>query len=246
MTFPRKWLLLAALPCALASLLACGRQRGAVDGNADADAAAGDQVVLPKPAASGGSVTGMPAKPGPNPVGEALLEGDGQAGDDVAQADVDDDEDVDADAQADGQEDAGVDAGSGNGSAGPAGPEPSVQDAVAVIADYYAAIQRHDYAHAWALWSDGGRSSGQTLQQFEDGFANTDAVSVQAGTPGRMDAAAGSRYLEIPVTVTATQRDGTTRRYAGSYTLRRAVVDGASADQRAWRIGSASLRPLSP
>ena len=64
---------------------------------------------------------------------------------------------------------------------------------------------------------------------------------VQPGTPGRLDAAAGSRYVEVPVTVEAAQRDGSVRRYAGSYTLRRAVVDGATAEQRAWRIASANL-----
>ena len=31
------------------------------------------------------------------------------------------------------------------------------------------------------------------------------------------------------------------QRFRGRYVLQRTVVDGASADQRAWRIGSASL-----
>jgi len=30
----------------------------------------------------------------------------------------------------------------------------------------------------------------------------------------------------------------------GAYTLRRAVVDGAGAEQRAWRIASADLREV--
>jgi len=46
----------------------------------------------------------------------------------------------------------------------------------------------------------------------------------------------------VPVTLDATQRDGSTHHYAGSFTLRRAVVDGATDEQRAWRIASASLR----
>ena len=72
------------------------------------------------------------------------------------------------------------------------------------------------------------------------------SVSAEVGEPGRVDAAAGSRYIEIPVSITATRRDGSVHRYAGAYTLRRAVVDGASADQRAWRIASADLREVRP
>ena len=59
-----------------------------------------------------------------------------------------------------------------------------------------------------------------------------------------MEGAAGSRYVEIPVAVTARHEDGSLRRYAGSYTLRRAVVDGAGAEQRAWRIASAALQEV--
>ncbi|HZV23818.1 MAG TPA: hypothetical protein VFF93_08620 [Luteimonas sp.] len=217
-------------------LCACGHKSAGTD-TADADATGTSaDVALPKPEATGHAVTGMPATPGPRPVGSALVapaesttatEADAVAGD-VA---------VDAGNAAVG------DSGTAPDAAGvpAATAEPGVQDAVAVIRDYYAAIEQHDYAHAWSLWSDGGRSSGQTAQQFADGFASTAHVVVQPGAPGRLDAAAGSRYIEVPVTVEAAQRDGSVRRYAGSYTLRRAVVDGATAEQRAWRIASANL-----
>ena len=217
-------------------LCACGHQSAGAD-TADAGATATPaDVALPRPEATGRAVTGMPATPGPRPVGPALVappeatstsEADAVAGD-VA---------VDADNTPVGE------SGTAPGAAGvaPASAEPGVQDAAAVIRDYYAAIEQHDYAHAWSLWSDGGRSSGQTAQQFADGFANTAHVVVQTGAPGRLDAAAGSRYIEVPVTIDAAQRDGSVRRYAGSYTLRRAVVDGATAEQRAWRIASANL-----
>jgi hypothetical protein len=119
--------------------------------------------------------------------------------------------------------------------------EPTPQDAVAVVRDYYSSIDAHDYAHAYVLWSDGGRSSGKTARQFADGFTDTTSVSVQIEPPGRVDAAAGSRYIKVPVTITATQRDGSAKRYVGTYTLRRAVVDGATAEQRAWRIASADI-----
>ena len=124
--------------------------------------------------------------------------------------------------------------------------EPTPADAVAVIRDYYRAIDGLDYAHAWSLWSDGGRSSGQSPQQFADGFANTAHVTVQTGPPGDMEGAAGSRFIQVPVTIVAEMRDGATQQYTGTYTLRRAAVDGATPEQRAWRIASASLRATSP
>jgi hypothetical protein len=217
-------------------LCGCGHKPAGTD-TADAGATgAPADVALPKPEATGRAVTGMPATPGPRPIGPALVappEATSTAEADVVAGDVA----VDADNTTVGESStatvaAGVPAANG---------EPGVQDAVAVIRDYYAAIEQHDYAHAWNLWSDGGRSSGQTAQQFADGFANTAHVVVQTGAPGRLDAAAGSRYIEVPVTIEAAQRDGSVRRYAGSYTLRRAVVDGATAEQRAWRIASANL-----
>ena len=115
-----------------------------------------------------------------------------------------------------------------------------------MIHDYYSAINQDDFAHAWALWADRGQASGQTPQQFADGYADTANVTVQTQAPRRLDAAAGSRYIEIPVTISASLRDGSEHQYAGTYTLRRAMVDGATADQRAWRIASANLRAISP
>ena len=122
--------------------------------------------------------------------------------------------------------------------------EPSPQDAVSVVRDYYAAIDARQFARAYALWSGGGNASGQTPQQFAGGFADTSQVVVETDAPGRIDAAAGSRYIEVPVAVRATHADGSIHRYVGAYTLRRAVVDGASAEQRAWRIASADLREV--
>ena len=117
---------------------------------------------------------------------------------------------------------------------------------MAVVRAYYAAIGSGDHAGAYALWSEGGRSSGQTPQQFAAGFADTRAVSVQPGEPGAVEGAAGSRYVEVPVSVTTTDADGREQRYVGAYVLRRAAVDGSTAGQRAWRIASAELREYQP
>lgn len=124
--------------------------------------------------------------------------------------------------------------------------EPTAADAAALVSDYYGAINARQFPRAYALWSDGGQASGQTPQQFADGFAGTREVSVEVGAPGRQDAGAGQRYIEVPVAIRATQADGSVRRFAGSYVLHRAVVDGATAEQRSWRIRSADLREVAP
>lgn len=110
-----------------------------------------------------------------------------------------------------------------------------------VVRRYYAAIGAREFAQARALWSNGGAASGQTLEEFAAGFAQTASVRVLVGTPDRVEGAAGSRYIRLPATVLATTTAGDSQRFDGTYTLRRSVVDGATAEQRAWRIYSADL-----
>lgn len=218
------------LACVVA-LSACGGDRSRAPGTSGDDTEA-----LPAPAGARGSVTGMPDEPGPGVVGPpkpeetVALDAEGNpvlpAEDPLAATTVP----VDPNAPP----------------TDIATNEPTVDDAVAVIRDYYAAINRRDFAQAYALWSDGGRSSNQTPEQFAAGFADTTGVSVEIMAPGRVDAAAGSRYVEVPVALTATHADGRQQRFVGAYTLRRAVVDGATADQRAWRIGTADIREVAP
>ncbi|WP_149194929.1 hypothetical protein [Luteimonas suaedae] len=222
------------LGLAALSLAACG------DGKQEAADARGaaEPEALPAPAPPAGGITGMPDAPGPGqvPLGgeppppEPWLAPDGNFGlpplEDEPEAGLSAGE---ADAAPDDDTQAGV-------------GEPTVEDAAAVIREYYAAIDQGDYARAYHLWSNDGEASGQTEERFAAGFAQTAEVTVEVGAPGTVEGAAGSRYLQIPVAVTARHEDGSVHRYAGHYVLRRAVVDGASAEQRAWRIASAELR----
>ncbi|MFT3898147.1 MAG: hypothetical protein QM719_10720 [Thermomonas sp.] len=211
-----------ALACTFA-LAACGHKQQAAQQDAD---------TLPAPDAGKGSVTGMPATPGPGQIGTPAP----PAPSTVANA---------ADAAAAPDQAQGIAVGERNPAAGNV-VEPGPDDAVQLVRDYYAAIDARDYGRAWHLWSENGAASNQSAQQFANGFADTTDVGVEIGTPGDEDAGAGQRYIEIPVTVTATHADGSRHRYAGSYTLHRTVVDGASADERAWRISSAKLREVAP
>jgi hypothetical protein len=118
---------------------------------------------------------------------------------------------------------------------------PDAVSAAALLDAYYEAINRKDYPRAYALWASNGEASGKTLDQFAAGFARTDSVGVTVGEPGPIGAAAGSRYIEIPVTIDARLSNGKEQHFTGTYTLRRSVVDGATAEQRAWRIYKAHI-----
>ncbi len=122
------------------------------------------------------------------------------------------------------------------------GDSMGVDAAADAVRAYYAAIEARDYPAAYRRWGDEGRSSGQTPGAFARGFANTAHVTVDVGTPGPMEGAAGSRYVEIPVTVRATTRDGRAQKFEGHYVLRRVAVDGATPAQRRWHLDSAQLR----
>ena len=119
--------------------------------------------------------------------------------------------------------------------------ETDLAAAQAVIREYYDAIASRDYQRAYLLWGDSGRSSDQTFEEFRAGFRNTAAVDVRIGEPGRIEGAAGSLFIEIPVQIEAEQVSAGVQRFAGSYTLRRAVVEGASEAQMRWHIFAADI-----
>jgi len=127
----------------------------------------------------------------------------------------------------------------------PADSEARARDsggAANVILAYYQAINERRYRDAYRLWASGGAASGKSLGAFAGGFDRTGSVAVVLGAPGPIGAAAGSRYIEIPVRITATATDGGRQAFIGTYTLRRSVVDGATQEQRVWRIYSAQIR----
>ena len=61
------------------------------------------------------------------------------------------------------------------------------------------------------------------------------------GAPGRIEGAAGSRYITIPIVIDAVTTDGVQQHFAGSIVLRRVVVPGAKSEERSWRIYSAAI-----
>jgi hypothetical protein len=108
---------------------------------------------------------------------------------------------------------------------------------------YYAAIRAKDYAAAYAL-REPGATPGKTLDQLAADFAQTTHVEAAIGSASRVEGAAGSRYATVPVEVRTILANGDNHRFKGTYTLRRSVVDGASAEERRWRIYAANLRQV--
>jgi hypothetical protein len=116
------------------------------------------------------------------------------------------------------------------------------RNAVRVLQDYYSAIDRQDYRQAYLAWDGEGTASQQSFEQFKQGFENTASTAVSVGEPGELDSAAGSIYIEIPVTISAITQDGTEQEFRGSYVLRKANrVPGSTATQRQWHLYSADI-----
>ena len=111
-----------------------------------------------------------------------------------------------------------------------------------LVRRYYEAIQAHDYDAAYALWGQSGQASGKNPAAFSAGFAQTAQVHATVSDSIQMEGAAGSQYATVPVVVDAVLRDGTRQHFEGTYTLRRAMVDGATPEQRRWHIYSADLK----
>ena len=121
-----------------------------------------------------------------------------------------------------------------------AAPADSAEAAADVLRRYYAAIDRRRFAEAYAAWEPG--AAGVDAEAFAANFAGYRRYHAEVGTPGRIDAGAGQRYVTIPVRSFGTKADGTRFAMAGEAVLHRAGdVDGASAAQRRWRIRSIEM-----
>lgn len=119
------------------------------------------------------------------------------------------------------------------------------RDAADVARTYFALIEQRKFGDAWAMWDDGGQASGMTRRQFADSFVRYADYRAEVGVPGRVDAGAGQRYVEVPVRARGTlAEDGRPFELRGTVTLHRtADIDGATPDQRGWRIRDSALQP---
>lgn len=127
-------------------------------------------------------------------------------------------------------------------------PEAGRAEAARIVRAYYARIARGDYAAARGMWDDHGEASGLTPADYAKRFDRFAEFRAEVGTPGRIDAGAGQRYVEVPVRVFARMKDGgepVERR--GIVTLHRTGdIEGTTPAQQRWRIASAEILPKPP
>lgn len=88
-----------------------------------------------------------------------------------------------------------------------------------VVEAYFAAINSRDYTEAWSL---GGDNLGQSYGTFVAGFADTAEDTIESLTPNG---------ATVNVQFMATNTDGTTAGYAGTYTVTGQAITGASISQ---------------
>jgi hypothetical protein len=119
----------------------------------------------------------------------------------------------------------------------------SAQGAANVVQTYYALIEEGKYAQAYQLWEPG--AAGMSAEAFAASFAGYSEVHANIGAPDDIDAGAGQRHVTVPVQFYGRRKDGGKPfNLRGSLTLHRSVVDGATPEQKAWRISGADLKPL--
>ncbi|MEY9931231.1 hypothetical protein ABH926_005880 [Catenulispora sp. GP43] len=96
-----------------------------------------------------------------------------------------------------------------------AASSPSPTDPGSVVTAYYAAINAHDYAKAWAL---GGKNLNSDYSSFSSGYGQTKSAVIT------IDSVSGS---SVSVTLHATQTDGSQAAYDGTYTVTSGVITSA-------------------
>ena len=109
----------------------------------------------------------------------------------------------------------------------------SAQGAANVLQSYYALVESGRAAEAAKLRTDGRE---EDLKRFA-------SLHAQIGAPGRVEGAAGSLFVEVPVVLYGRYATGAEYHASGKATLRRVNdVPGATAEQLKWRIGKIEVK----
>ena len=90
-------------------------------------------------------------------------------------------------------------------------------DPAALVASYYNAVARGEYARAWSYFGDTPPVADYAA--FVAGYADTAGVELLTGEVAA-EGAAGSIYSTVPVALAATAPDGGVRVFAGCYLVR--------------------------
>lgn len=121
----------------------------------------------------------------------------------------------------------------------------SAQGAANVVQTYYAFLGSRRFPEARALVQSGSKIAERDVAAFAATFDRYSEYHANVGAPGRIDAGAGQRYVTVPVQVYARLKADRAPVYSiGTVTLHRAGdIDGATAEQRKWKISDIALKP---
>jgi len=96
-------------------------------------------------------------------------------------------------------------------------------DAVQVLRSLFNAVNRKEYVRAYYYWEPNAQGL-PPYNQFEQGYANTAAVTLTVGTV-KSDAGAGQRYWSVPVTLVSRTTANASQTFVGCYILHLASPD---------------------
>jgi hypothetical protein len=119
--------------------------------------------------------------------------------------------------------------------------DDSSAEAAAKIAERFAGLlEQRRIDDALRLWGDNGQSKAEFAATLEK-YATIDA---NVGKPGDSEGAAGSIYLDMPLTLSGTLKSGGRYIVSGPISLRRVNnVPGSTVEQRRWHIYAVDLKP---
>jgi len=122
----------------------------------------------------------------------------------------------------------------------------SAQGAATVVQTYFGLLGARRFVDARALWQSGADGAGRDPAAFAATFDRYSEYHANVGAPGRIDAGAGQRYVTVPVQVYARLKADRAPAYSiGTVTLHRSGdIDGASAEQKTWKIAKVALAPV--
>ena len=86
-----------------------------------------------------------------------------------------------------------------------------------LIASYFNALNKHDYARAWLYWDN--EMEGSNFEDFVEGYTGVEAIEFKIG-PARSEGAAGSIFTQIPLAVMTLDEDGWEEIYQGCFLTR--------------------------
>src|SRR3546814_13608364 len=82
-----------------------------------------------------------------------------------------------------------------------------------------------------------------TFDEFKESFSKYQEYHANIGAPGRIEGAAGSLYVEVPVQVYGRLNTGEEFNMLGSVQLRRVNdVPGSTPEQRKWHIAASNVK----